>query len=249
LSQKAVHRAFRSLLRRKVRWHLPASNQTPRAYDAYFASVRRSILLRWLFSRMRLPFPASYEEHALAITAQIFNKYGVPLFYLPVEWDGEPPSVEKHLRQPALFLSRHSKFALGAMAITGLGGEVATIAARPHTQARRFERSGILHADRIAILPRDRMALLSLRKEMALGKHGSCFVDCIDPASGQAMIDEGLFRFAGICGHPVYFLRFGVNGRGRICGMICGPVDCSDVIAAIERFNAFTGASLPVLSR
>jgi len=248
LSTEAIHRAFRAILRLKMRRRLPVSNANAKAYEAYFASVRESIVLRWLFSRMRLPFPASFEEHALAITAQLFTKHGVAKFYLPLEWEGEPLSAEKHLREPSIFLSRHGRFALGTLAITELGGDVVTIAARPESQGGRIERSGIGDPGRVTILPRNSTALLNLRAQMARGRHACCFADWLDPATGRAMIHEGLFTFARMSGAPVHFLRFTVNARGRVLGAIDGPVDCADVAAAIERFVAFTGAR-PEISR
>ena len=61
--------------------------------------------------------------------------------------------------------------------------------------------------------------------------HSSCFVDTHARQTGEAGIEDGLFRFARLAGRPVYFLRFSVNERGRIEGAVDGPVDCSDIDA------------------
>ena len=55
-----------------------------------------------------------------------------------------------------------------------------------------------------------------------------------------------MFKFGRMSGDPVFFLRFGVNERGRIEGAIEGPVDCSDLTAAMERFLSFTGAAIEI---
>jgi hypothetical protein len=249
LNGKALHRAFRIVLSIKVRRHLRPSRQDQAAYERYFASVRNSLALRLLYSRMSFPFPVTLEEHALAVSSQIFAKRGIGQFYLPVEWSGQPLTGEIHLAEPSIFLSRHNRFAPGSVAIMELGGEVVTIAANPATQSDRFNRSGLKHPGRLTVLKRDAMALLNLRKELSAGKHASCFVDTHDPATGTSHIEDGLFHFAGKCGRPVYFLRFTVNGRGRIEGSVDGPVDCSDVAVAIGRFRAFTGATLEACRR
>ncbi len=249
MSGKILRRAFRFVLSLKVLTHLRASRRNRTGYERYFASVRNSPALRLLHSRMSFSFPASLEEHAVAVSSQIFAKRGIEQFYLPVEWNGQPLSRDVHLAKPSVFLSLHNRFASGSAAILELGGEVVTIAANPDAHWRRFARSGITTPEKITVLPRDAMSLVNLRKEMERGKHASCFVDTHAPQTGEAGIEDGLFRFARLAGRPVYFLRFSVNERGRIEGAVDGPVDCSDIDAAMERFCTFSGAPLEVRKR
>lgn len=236
VSSIVLNRAFRFILSAKARWYLHPARQNRAAYERYFASVLNSGVLRWLHLRINLVFPVGFEEYALGIISKIFTKRHIQPFYLPIEWFGQPLAREIHLAKPSIFLSRHDKFAFGSHAILEQGGDVVAIAVKPHKHAGRFKRSGIAERDRITILNRDAMALVNLRKEMAMGKHASCFVD------DSMYIYDGLFKFARLCGSPVYFLSFTVNNKGRIVGEVDGPVDCSDIAAAMERFRTFSRA-------
>jgi lysophospholipid acyltransferase (LPLAT)-like uncharacterized protein len=86
----------------------------------------------------------------------------------------------------------------------------------------------------------DSNALLYLRKAMDEGKHVSCFADRFNPKAGTYAIDPGLFRLAAKTGRPHYFTRFTINQRGRVSGILMGPVDCRDPESAMGKFKAFS---------
>jgi hypothetical protein len=47
-------------------------------------------------------------------------------------------------------------------------------------------------------------------------------------------------RRAAKTGRPLYFTRFTVNQRGRVSGILKGPVDCRDPESAMGKFKAFS---------
>ncbi len=197
--------------------------------------------MRLCFAAITPRFNCSFEEYVLYAASLMFAKRGVPMYYLPILWDGSPLDAATHLGEPSIFVARHNGFGFLAKTITDLGLEVATTVAsmenRPGIVAR-LARSGVADANMVKMIAADRTSLLNLRKELGQGRHVASFIDRVDAGTGKADITEtGLFELARLTGRPLYCMRFSVNGNGRVVGRIKGPVDCGDVSAALASFS------------
>ncbi|HSO47022.1 MAG TPA: hypothetical protein VLQ68_03730 [Rhizobiaceae bacterium] len=247
MSRPIAERAFRTALSVRASRHLSPGRRSQAAYEAFFQSCVRSRFMRLCFAAIKPRFHCSFEEYVLYAASLVFLKRGVPLYYLPILWEGPALSTATHLGEPSIFVARHNGFGFLAKAITDLDFEVATTVASMENRSgivARLARSGVADAGMVKMIAADRTSLLSLRKELGQGRHIASFIDRVDAGTGRADVTEtGLFELARITGRPLYCMRFSVNGNGRVVGWLKGPVDCSDVSAALAIFQAFTGAA------
>jgi hypothetical protein len=248
VKRPAAERAFRVALSLRAAWHLAPAKHSKAAYGAFFASCRRSRLMRFLFARISPRFHCSFEEYCLYVASLVFSKRDIPRYYLPIIWQGAALSEVQHLAEPSIFTTRHNGFGFAAKAITDFGFEVATTVAVPENRksiAARLERSGIADRTMVKTIPADRESLMRLRKELDQGRHVTCFVDRVDSQTGRAdIIETGLFNLARITGRRLFVMQFTVNSKGQVVGRLDGPIDCSDTSAALARFGAFHRRSI-----